>query len=355
MAADRTARLAFLDAARGVAALVVAVGHTAELVFPGFYRWSIDWFSPGRAGVCAFFLVSGFVIPISLERAGGLRDFAISRVTRLYPMYWASLAGALVLNGLGVDVLPFDFHADLPWSAVVNLTMAQELVGVPHAIGLYYTLTIELGWYAACAVLFALGWLRFTERLTWLALAGLTAVGIGGPLVADRHTPFSTGFYVVTMLVGTALARHAAGTLPTRRLAALLVGTAAVGAIGSWANYVHAPGGGDPDGALGLSSAVLPWAVAYAGVLAAYAIRHRPRAFPGWLVWLGLVSYSSYLLHPLVLPVVDEWLDGAWLLLGATLVVTVAVSAATQRWIEAPGQALGRRWRNAARGTVAAR
>lgn len=352
--AARTARLAFLDAARGVAALTVAFGHTAEIVFPGFYRWSLDWFSPGRAGVCAFFLVSGFVIPISLERAGGLRSFAVGRIARLYPMYWASLALALVLHGAGLPVLPEDFRSELPGSALVNVTMVQELVGVPHAIGLYYTLTIELVWYVACAVLFALGWLHATERLAWAAIAGLGAVGVGGPVLLDRHTPFSTGFYLVTMVIGTAFARHAAGALPARRLAALVGAAAVVGLVGGWANYVHVPVPDDPDGALGLTSALLPWAVAYAGVLAAYALRSRPRAFPGWLVWLGVVSYSTYLLHPLVLPVLAEWWDGPWVLLVATLVVTVLVAAVTRRWIEAPGQALGRRWRGRAGATVAA-
>ena len=330
----------------------MAVGHTAESLFPGFYRWSIDWFSPGRAGVCAFFLVSGFVIPLSLERSAvgtrrgdSLRSFAISRFSRLYPMYWASLAAALALAAAGVQVLPADFDAELPWAAVVNLTMVQELVGVPHAIGLYYTLTIELAWYGVCAALFALGWLHATERLLWAALAGLGAIGVGGPVLFDRHTPFSTGFYAVTMLVGTALARHAAGTLPTRRLAGLVAGTAAVALVGSWANYVEVPGGGDPDGALGFSAAVLPWAVAYGAVLVAYAARRRPGAFPAWLAWLGLVSYSVYLLHPLVLSALGELTTRPWPLLALTLVGTVAVSAVTQRWIEVPGQALGRQLR----------
>lgn len=338
-------RLAFLDGARGIAALAVAVGHTAEGIFPGFYRWSLDWFSPGRAGVCAFFLVSGFVIPLSLERAGGLPDFAISRLTRLYPMYWCSLGLALGLAGLGVEVLPVDFEGELPWSAAANLTMAQEFVGVPHALGLYYTLSIELGWYLACAALFALGWLHATERLLWVALAGLAVVGVGAPVLLDRHTPFSTGFYVVTMLAGTALARHAAGVLPGRRLAALLAGVGAVALVGGWANYVEVPGG-DADGALGYSSAVVPWVVAYLAVLAAYAVRERPAAFPGWLAWLGLVSYSVYLLHPLVMSALTEVTTRPWPLLVLTLAATVAVAGLTHRWVEVPGQALGRRWRH---------
>lgn len=338
-------RLAFLDAVRGVAAVAVLAGHAGETLFPGFARWSLDWFSPGRAGVCAFFLVSGFVIPISLERTGRLGDFAISRACRLYPLYWFSLGAVLVLRAAGFDAVPAAFEAELPGAAVVNLTMAQELVGVPHAIGLYYTLTIELVWYGVCAALFALGWLQSTERLVWVALAGLALVGIGGPLVLDRHTPFSSGFYLLTMLLGTALARHAAGVLPGHRFGAMVAAAAAIAIVGSWANYDRVPGATDPEGALGLSSTLLPWGVAYLAVLTAYGDRRRPRDFPRRLIGLGVISYSVYLLHPLVLDLAVELAGGPWVRLGATVVGTVAAAIVTQRWIEAPGQAVGRRWR----------
>ena len=173
--ARRTGRLEFLDAVRGAAAIVVATSHGAEVLFAGFRDWQADWGPPGRAGVCAFFPVSGFVIPISIERGGGLREFGVSRVARLYPAYWLSLILILVASTVEADAIPGDFRDGLPWSAVVNATMLQEFVGVPHAIGLYYTLTIELLWYAACAVLFV--------RFRWsvhrvLAVSALLALAI---------------------------------------------------------------------------------------------------------------------------------------------------------------------------------
>jgi peptidoglycan/LPS O-acetylase OafA/YrhL len=221
--------------------------------------------------------------------------------------------------------------------------MAQELFGVPHAVGLYYTLTIELVWYVACAGLFALGWLSATERVAWAALAGLAIVGIGGPLLLDRHTPFATGFYLVTMLIGTALARHDEGTLAMPRVLALVAAAGVVAVVGSWANYLRVPGAIDPEGELGMSSTLLPWAVAYGLLFTAHALRHR--GVPRWLARLGLVSYSVYLLHPLVLAVVLEAAAGPWVQFGAVLAGTVALSALTHRYVEIPGQDFGRRVR----------
>src|SRR5436305_3617009 len=90
-------RLAFLDALRGVAALAVVAAHIqAHLADPVGDIAPARYFSAGQFGVTLFFLVSGFVIPMTLER-GSPRSFWIKRVCRLYPLYWASLALALAL------------------------------------------------------------------------------------------------------------------------------------------------------------------------------------------------------------------------------------------------------------------
>jgi len=91
-------RLAQLDALRGVAALLV-VGFHYTTRFDQLYGHagepllSLPW---GHYGVNLFFMISGFVIFMTLERTQRATDFVVSRFSRLYPAYW----GALLKNRL---------------------------------------------------------------------------------------------------------------------------------------------------------------------------------------------------------------------------------------------------------------
>ena len=87
--------MASLDALRSLAAVAVVVYHYTHAFdqsqyFPGYPP---AWFSfgAGRYGVQMFFVISGFVILMTIGRVKGVGDFAYARFSRLYPPYWASL------------------------------------------------------------------------------------------------------------------------------------------------------------------------------------------------------------------------------------------------------------------------
>src|SRR3982750_4409760 len=80
-------RLQFLDGLRGVAISLVVLFHA-------FARWpdlvgtrdaTSSLFVEGRLGVQLFFLISGYVIFMSLERTSGVLDFLWRRWLRLFP------------------------------------------------------------------------------------------------------------------------------------------------------------------------------------------------------------------------------------------------------------------------------
>ena len=69
------------------------------------------------------------------------------------------------------------FLADVPLEFLVPVLVLaagsqMQLIGIPHAIGLYYTLTVELVFYTLCAVLFAAGYPLAAVSIWMGAVAG---------------------------------------------------------------------------------------------------------------------------------------------------------------------------------------
>ena len=91
--------------------------------------------------------------------------------------------------------------------------------------------------------------------------------------------------------------------------------------------------------------------VALAGLTFAVGMALRNLTVPSILAWLGLVSYSLYLLHPLLLDLYDSMPlarghHSAGVQVALTvgfLVVLLACCALTYYLVEAPMQRLGRR------------
>jgi len=98
--------------------------------------------SLGHYGVELFFVISGFVILMTLERSRTWRDFTFSRFSRLYPSYWAVVCLTVLLAW--TMELPRRF-----WFGgfVVNLTMIQTFVRWPHLDEVSWSLAVELGFY----------------------------------------------------------------------------------------------------------------------------------------------------------------------------------------------------------------
>lgn len=98
-------RLAWLDALRGPAALAVALHHSGWTFLPGVWAEVDRRIDVGTWGVFVFFLVSGYIIPASLERRGDLRVFWIGRAFRLLPLLLTALVLALLLSYGGAFAL----------------------------------------------------------------------------------------------------------------------------------------------------------------------------------------------------------------------------------------------------------
>ena len=186
-ASQNAARVVELDALRGLAALAVVAFHYTTLY--GQLYGHVDpppvSFGFGNYGVHLFFLISGFVIFMTLERTRTAADFVVSRFSRLFPAYWvAILMSAAVVYTIGMPSqrLPL---GDL----LLDFTMIQELLGAEHIDGSYWTLQVELFFYLQMLVWFMLGWLH---RIRWI-IGGwlLLALACGLATKYDRHFSYT--------------------------------------------------------------------------------------------------------------------------------------------------------------------
>jgi peptidoglycan/LPS O-acetylase OafA/YrhL len=165
---------AFINFLRGWAALLVALLHfylnTQEYYKNStwsqtIYPYIMGEFDIGKFAVGVFFLVSGFLIPYSLERSKSISLFAIHRIFRLYPAYWFSIIINLLLNAwLAYEVVPNT------WTVLANLTMLQGYLRHPDLIGAFWTLQIEVTFYIICGVLFWIGFSRKSNLIIYTCL-----------------------------------------------------------------------------------------------------------------------------------------------------------------------------------------
>tara|TARA_A200000159_G_C7338693_1_gene346242 strand:- start:84 stop:1073 length:990 start_codon:yes stop_codon:yes gene_type:complete len=156
-------RLLELDAIRGVAALAVVIYHYFKRYndIYGHEYLLVEWASLGKYGVQLFFMVSGFVIYLTLNRVEKPADFLVSRFSRLYPTFWFSAIltfSVVFIWGLPGREVSID-------QAIMNVFMFHQYMGIKHIDGVYWTLTIELTFYFWMFTFFVTGLLKYAEYL----------------------------------------------------------------------------------------------------------------------------------------------------------------------------------------------
>lgn len=165
-------RLSELDALRGIAALAVVLFHFTFGYDNGFHAISPGkfYFTYGYLGVNLFFMISGFVIFMTLEKTKNTADFAISRFSRLYPAYWTAIILTILLTT--VLAAPIEKGIFSTKQVLVNFTMLQYFFKVKDVDGSYWTLAVELTFYFLMWIIFKIKKLNYVE---WFCLAWLIA------------------------------------------------------------------------------------------------------------------------------------------------------------------------------------
>lgn len=172
-AAPPPSRIAELDALRGLAALSVVFYHYTTRYDQIYGHSRALWLSipAGRYGVLLFFIISGLVILMSLERTRHALDFVVGRVARLYPTYWVAIALTFTIVALfGLPGREVSVQA-----ALLNGWMIHTFWGVPNVDGVYWTLVVEFIFYVLMLGIYGARLLKPIERVaaTWLLITVL--------------------------------------------------------------------------------------------------------------------------------------------------------------------------------------
>ncbi len=141
-------RIYQIDLFRFLAALSVVFYHYLFRGYSADNLSQLDFsdiggvFKYGYLGVEMFFIISGFVITLSIK-SKSITHFIISRISRLYPIYWLSvLFSFLVILWFGAPNFTVEVKQFL-----LNLTMFQNYLDIKNIDNVYWTLFIEMKFY----------------------------------------------------------------------------------------------------------------------------------------------------------------------------------------------------------------
>jgi len=370
------AKLEFANALRGLAALSVVVAHYNSFFFenaaligtiantPPAVRIASSaldvWgtflrlfpFGGGEFGVALFFLISGFVIPMSLQRYDW-RGFLVGRVLRIYPTYFAGFAVTLLALWISTRTFgkPFPYEAR---SVIVHfLPGARDLLWSPHIDYVVWTLEVEVKFYVVCAI--AWKWLRHGDRSVFAIPLTLAVCAFGielllpGWLRADApayQIAYRLGYVFATaarflafMFIGVAMSYHYRRRLSTAGLcaiAAMLYGL-------FWILWSNASDSLSMRVVNSYTLALLVFGVSYA-----LSNRWRPNRV---LSYFADISFPLYVIHAVAgyvaLGIMAVHGVAPIVALGCTLAGALLASTLLHVGVELPTHRLGQRWARA--------
>jgi peptidoglycan/LPS O-acetylase OafA/YrhL len=153
----------------------------------------------GFLGVPVFFAISGFVIAYSAEGRTPV-GFAIARFSRIYPTFvfcmTLTFATILLLGGTHFQVTFAQWFA--------NLFVAAPALGQSYVDTSYWSLVIEIVFYAWVAAFMAFG--LFPRRidiiiLVWLGITFANELTIDAPIFEKIFIADDSGFFAVGLLI----------------------------------------------------------------------------------------------------------------------------------------------------------
>lgn len=346
---SRQNRFVFLDVMRGIAPILVIYSHVVALFLVPHKEDTgvVDLLNEnfrnplrleqqmGHIAVVMFFLVSGFIIT-QVGTQESHREFLVKRLFRVYPLLIVTVSLTAILSIWHLQVLRTGQHFSITLESVLtNFALANYFM-VPQIIlvGVAWTLVIEVIFYTIVLSLLAV-----LRRWAWLAILIEMGMVLAALLLAREFGPSFFLLAVNMSYLPVVLLGQVTWAVWSRRVplwAGTLLG------LGCWTLYVLGDirNMGRLDDAYN-STAALGFGLFIVLLLAESKLRPmKPISF------FADRSYSLYLLHgPIAFPIFEALYGKVPLILEIILGLAVTVGAAelTFRFVEQPGQRIGRK------------
>ena len=345
-----------LQSVRGIAALVVVLSHTLN-----FFQWPGGWIAPvnGHAGVVIFFVLSGFVLSRSLSAISSVADtirWYARRLFRIYPAIWAASLLAVAYLALLHWQIPIADESDWMkgryradrWD--VLHVVASFAGALAFLLPQLWTITVEL-----IGSFFMPAFKRVMDRGRAPMLI-LLVVLLAVSFFLGERSYYGVAAYMLDFAIGMALAE-----IPAARVQFLTPFKGPLGLAGiamlllsrwGFEGSVHA----FVPHMIELVGAVLVVVLVVNCRLGGRTLQWSP------VIWLGNISYSVYLVHFPLMSILSKAVGqvpvGApeknVLLTIATIAVTLPLSHLLFKFVEQPGNDIGKRLTSVKRGPAPA-
>lgn len=305
-------KLTFLQAFRGIAALMIVILHS-RINYPlNESNLISNWlFNSAGSGVDLFFVISGFIMVYTTRNSDGTflytTQFAIKRIVRIVPVYFIVTIIFFIVMHVAYKLVGADYNFVLQDVLKSFMFIPLDLnnasppfFGAP-VLHVGWSLNYEMYFYFIIFISLLFKRFRWILFSAWIAFSLLALPYIFGNSVTitgfqdynfDGYLNIVTSPLIWEFVAGViiGLLYFTPLRIPNPVVARYIAWVSVAFTIWWIVSGIH--------GGVGITHWGLPMVI----MVLCFVIASKTYDFivPKWLIWLGDISFSLYLVHPIV-------------------------------------------------------
>ena len=346
----KKSRIEALDILRGLASLGVAVMHCYYLLgLKTSFPQADILVSHFGTLVYLFFIVSGISMVLSQENSGlKIRSFLTSRFFRIFPLFYFAIVATFVsLKFVGIDTSFYNFGT-LFWNITLLFNLSGKSSTAESLVGAGWTVGVEVIFYflfiSICKLRLKNLFFAFLASLTLSVVMRLNWLNItDNPEIISYTILYSFLVYLPMFIVGMILCKRPRGwksaTVGRYALLTSIFITFLILKFDLQQLFV-----------------LYIWIVVYLlQTLWALNVKLKDNFLKNILIYLGKISYSTYILHSFLLLIYSKAISllfplsnnssvlQSFLLIVTFIILLICLSSLTYKYIEVPCMRIGKR------------